>query len=59
MSSTVRRSSHLSRHLQLLRQRRGLRPGQLAVALGASNPSKVGSLIRCFELGEPLSDHWL
>ncbi|QNI68424.1 hypothetical protein [Synechococcus sp. BMK-MC-1] len=59
MSSTVRRSTHLSRHLQLLREQRGLRPGQLAVALGASNPSKVGSLIRSFELGEPLSDHWL
>ena len=32
---------------------------QLAVAIGASNPSKVGSLIRSFELGDPLSDHWL
>jgi hypothetical protein len=59
MSTKVRRSTHLSRYLQLLRQQRGLRPGQLAVALGASNPSKVGSLIRSFELGEPLSDHWL
>ena len=59
MSTTVRRSTHLSRHLQLLRQQRGLRPGQLAVELGANNPSKVGSLIRSFELGEPLSDHWL
>jgi len=59
MSTTVRRSTHLSRHLQSLREQRGLRPGQLAVALGASNPSKVGSLIRSFELGDPLSDHWL
>jgi hypothetical protein len=59
MSTTVRRSTHLSRHLQLLREQRGLRPGQLAVQLGARNPSKVGSLIRSFELGEPLSDHWL
>jgi hypothetical protein len=59
MSTTVRRSTHLSRHLQLLREQRSLRPGQLAVALGARNPSKVGSLIRSFELGEPLSDHWL
>ena len=42
-----------------LRQQRGLKPGQLAAALGASNVSKVGSLIRAFELGEPLSDHWL
>ena len=59
MSTTVRRSTHLSRHIQFLREQRGLRPGQLAVALGASNPSKVGSLIRSFELGDALSDHWL
>ena len=59
MSTTVRRSTHLSRHLQFLREQRGLRPGQLAVALGASNSSKVGSLIRSFELGDHLSDHWL
>ena len=59
MSTTVRRSTHLSRHLQFLREQRGLRPGQLAVALGASNSSKVGSLIRNFELGDHLSDHWL
>lgn len=59
MSTTVRRSTYLSRHLQLLREQRGLRPGQLAIELGARNPSKVGSLIRSFELGEPLSDHWL
>lgn len=59
MSSTVRRSSHLSRYLAALRMQRGLKPGQLAACLGASNVSKVGSLIRAFELGEPLSDHWL
>jgi hypothetical protein len=59
MSTTVRRSTHLSRHLQLLRQQRRLRPGQLAVELSSNNPSKVGSLIRSFELGESLSDHWL
>jgi hypothetical protein len=38
---------------------RGLRPGQLAALLGAANCSKVGSLIRSFELGGPISDHWL
>ena len=59
MSSFVRRSSHLSRHLAALRQQRGLRPGQLAASLGANKLSKVGSLIRAFELGEPISDHWL
>jgi hypothetical protein len=59
MSSCVHRSSHLSRHLAALRQHRDLKPGQLAARLGASNLSKVGSLIRAFELGEPISDHWL
>jgi hypothetical protein len=59
MSSGVRRSGHLARHLTDLRQQRGLKPAQLAAALGASNLSKVGSLIRAFELGEPISDHWL
>ena len=59
MSSGVRSSSHLSRHLAALRQQRDLRPSQLAARLGASNLSKVGSLIRAFELGELISDHWL
>ena len=58
-SSGVRRSSHLSRYLTALRLQRGLRPGQLAARLGASNVSKVGSLIRAFELGELITDHWL
>ena len=58
-SSGVRRSSHLSRLLSSLRQLRDLRPAQLAARLGASNLSKVGSLIRAFELGEPITDHWL
>lgn len=59
MTTGFSRSSHLSRYLTALRQQRGLKPGQLAAALGASNVSKVGSLIRAFELGESLSDHWL
>jgi hypothetical protein len=59
MSSGVHRSSHLSRHLAALRQQLDLRPAQLAARLGASNLSKVGSLIRAFELGEPISDYWL
>jgi len=59
MSTFVRSSSNVSSFFAALRQERDLRPGQLATRLGASNPSKVGSLIRCFELGEPLSDHWL
>ena len=59
MSSGIRSSSHLSRHLAALRQQRDLSPSQLAARLGASNLSKVGSLIRAFELGDPISDHWL
>ena len=59
MSSGVRSSSNLSRYLAALRQHRDLRPSQLAARLGASNLSKVGSLIRAFELGDPISDHWL
>ena len=59
MTSGVRRSGHLARYLAALRQQRGLRPAQLATALGASNACKVGSLIRAFELGETISDHWL
>lgn len=59
MPTFVRSSSNVSRFFAALRQKRDLRPGQLAARLGASNPSKVGSLIRSFELGDPLSDHWL
>lgn len=59
MSSGLRGPTHLSRYLASLRERRGLRPAQLAARLGASNVCKVGSLIRAFELGEPLTDHWL
>ena len=59
MSINVRRTTHLSRYLAALRQERDLRPGQLAARLGANNISKVGGLIRVFELGEQLSDHWL
>ena len=59
MSSGVRSSSNLSRYLAALRQHRDLRPSQLAARLGASNLSKVGSMIRAFELGDPISDHWL
>ena len=51
--------THVSRYFAALRQQRGLRPGQLAALLGASNTSKVGSLIRTFELGEEISEHWL
>jgi hypothetical protein len=59
MTISLRRSSHLTRYLTALREQRDLKPAQLAARLGASNVSKTGSLIRAFELGEPISDHWL
>ena len=59
MSSIVRRTSYLARHLTSLRVQCGITPGQLAACLGARNVSKVGSLIRAFERGDPLSEHWL
>jgi hypothetical protein len=51
--------SHVARLFESLRLQRGLRPGELAARLGAANLSKVGGLIRTFELGEPICDHWL
>ena len=50
---------HVARLFESLRLQRGLRPGELAARLGAANLSKVGGLIRTFELGEPICDHWL
>lgn len=59
MSSPTQRGTHVSRLFAALRQQRGLRPSQLAARLGASNVTKIGSLIRSFELGDTISDHWL
>lgn len=50
---------YVARLFESLRLQRGLRPGELAARLGAANPPKVGGLIRCFELGGSISDHWL
>lgn len=41
------------------RKKLGLRPGQVAALLGATNISRVGSLIGRFEVGEPITDQWL
>jgi hypothetical protein len=43
---------HVAPLFEFLRLKRGLRLRELAARLGAANPSKVGGLIRCFELGE-------
>jgi hypothetical protein len=59
MSSGVRRSGHLARHLANLRRQRGLKTAQLASALGATNACKVGSLIREFELRGTINDYLL
>jgi hypothetical protein len=58
-STTTRRSSHLSRYFAALRQERGLRPGQLAALLGASDPARAGHVIRSFELSGAISTPWL
>ncbi|QPN66524.1 hypothetical protein [Synechococcus sp. CBW1006] len=59
MSFGARRTTHLSRLLMAQRKKLGLRPGQVAALLGATNISRVGSLIGCFEVGEPITDQWL
>ena len=51
--------SHLSKYLSDIRIKRGLKPGQLAQQLKANNISKVGGLIRNFELSGELNSYWL
>lgn len=58
-STTTRRSTHLSRYFAALRQERGIRPGQLAALLGASDPARAGHVIRSFELSGAISAPWL
>ena len=52
------RGTHVSRYLADLRIERKLKPGRLAVLLQAKNISKVGSLIRQFELTGEISPYW-
>ena len=49
----------MSRYLANLRIERELKPGQLASILKARNISKIGSLIRQFELNGDISLYWL
>ena len=49
----------MSRYLANLRVERDLKPGQLASILQAKNISKIGSLIRQFELNGAISSYWL
>ncbi len=59
MTINEARGTHVSRYLAQLRKQRGIKPGQLAARLEAKNISKVGSLIRQFELNGELSEYWL
>ena len=59
MTKNKSRGTHLSRHLANLRIERDLKPGQLASILQARNISKIGSLIRQFELNGEISPYWL
>ena len=52
------RGTHVSRYLANLRIERELKPGQLASILQARNISKIGSLIRQFELNGDISPYW-
>ena len=49
----------MSRYLANLRIERDLKPGQLASILQARNISKIGSLIRQFELNGEISSYWM
>ena len=59
MTINQSRGTHVSRYLANLRIERGLNPGQLASILQARNISKIGSLIRQFELNGEISSYWM
>jgi len=59
MTINQNRGTNVSRYLANLRMKRELRPGQLAYLLQARNVSKIGSLIRQFELNGEISSYWL
>ncbi len=58
MKINQKKGTHVSRYLESLRIKQGFKPGQLASSLGASNISKIGSLIRQFELTGEISFYW-
>ena len=58
MTINQSRGTHVSRYLANLRVERDLKPGQLASILQAKNISKIGSLIRQFELNGDISTYW-
>ena len=58
MTINQSRGTHVSRYLANLRIDRELKPGQLASIIQARNISKIGSLIRQFELTGEISPYW-
>ena len=58
MTIKQKKGTHVSRYFESLRINQGLKPSQIAASLGASNISKIGSLIRQFELTGEISFYW-
>ena len=58
MTINQTRGTHVSRYLANLRIDRELKPSQLASIMQARNISKIGSLIRQFELTGEISSYW-
>ena len=58
MKINQKKGTHVSRYLESLRINQDLKPSQLAFSIGASNISKIGSLIRQFELTGEISNYW-
>ena len=59
MEINQKKGTNVSRYFESLRVNQGLKPSQLASLMGASNISKIGSLIRQFELTGEISFYWL
>ena len=59
MTINQSRGTYVSRYLANLRIERDLKPGQLASILQAKNISKIGSLIRQFELNGEITSYWM
>ncbi len=58
MKINQKKGTHVSRYFESLRIKQGFKPSQLASSLGASNISKIGSLVRQFELTGEISFYW-
>ena len=54
----LRKSSNLSNYFKELRVKRDLSPGGLASLISRNNISKVGNIIRTFEISGEINSHW-